>query len=130
LLKRDGKIRIVYKEWPILGPPSVYASRAAIASRMQNADKYVSFHNALMESRQITRDTVMAIAASIGLDTKQLERDMKSPDVEAIIKRNYELAQALKLNGTPSFIVGGTLLRGARDLDTLQQIVKDERGKS
>ena len=130
LVKRDGKIRVVYKEWPILGPESVFASRAAIASRLQNARKYVAFHNALMKTRRVTRDSVLAIAAQVGLDAKRLERDMASSDTDSVIKRNYALAEALKLNGTPSFIIGKTLLRGGRDLDTLQAIVKDERKKS
>jgi len=130
LVKRDGRIRMVYKEWPILGPDSVYASQAAIASRKQDAGKYVAFHNALMTARRVTRDSVLAIAAKTGLDTKRLERDMMAPEVEQIIKRNYSLAQALKINGTPSFIIGNTLLYGARDLETLRQVVSDARGKS
>ena len=68
-------------------------------------------------------------ARTVGLDAKRLEKDMESPDVERVIRRNYALAEALKLTGTPSFLIGGTLLRGGRDLDTLLAIVKAEREK-
>lgn len=129
LLKRDGKIRRVYKEWPILGPVSEFASRAAIASRKQGDRKYLAFHNAMMSAKQVTRESVLALAAKVGLDTGRLERDMQSPEVDSVLGRNFALAKALQLNGTPSFIIGGTLLRGARDLDTMLSIVADERKK-
>ena len=130
LLKRDGKIRRVFKEWPILGRQSVFASRAAIASRRQGDVKYLAFHNAMMENkRTLSRTTVLGIASSVGLDPKRLERDMAAPEVGRIIQRNNALASALKLNGTPSFVIGDTLLRGGRDLDTLLAIVKRARKK-
>ena len=131
LIKRDGKIRLVYKEWPILGPQSVFASRAAIASRKQGDDKYLDFHNRMMTARQnLTTDAVLKLATSSGLDSKQLKRDMRAPEIDKIIQRNYDLAQSLKLNGTPSFLIGDTLLRGARDADTMLNLVRAARNKS
>jgi protein-disulfide isomerase len=61
------------------------------------------------------------------LDTAQLDKDMKSPEVDAIIRKNYALAEKLKLNGTPSFVIGDTLLRGGRDLESLRAIVAEAR---
>jgi len=131
LLRRDGKIRLVLKEWPILGPQSVYASRAAIASRKQGDKKYLDFHNRMMAARtSFTPDAVLKLAASAGLDPAQLKRDMGAPEIDRIIQRNYELAQALRLNGTPSFMIDDSLVRGARDLDTMLKMVRDARKKS
>ena len=130
LVKRDGKIRRVYKEWPILGAQSVFASRAAIASRKQGDDKYLDFHNRMMAARQsLTSDIVIKLAAKAGLDSARLKRDMQAPEVDKIIQRNYELAQSLKLNGTPSFLIGDTLLKGARDADTMLNLVREARKK-
>ena len=131
LVKRDGKVRRVYKEWPILGAQSVFASRAAIASRNQGDDKYLDFHDRMMTAKQtLTSDAVLKIATSAGLDPVKLKRDMGSPEIDQIIQRNYQLAQSLKLNGTPSFLIGDTLLRGARDIDTMLNLVREARKKS
>lgn len=131
MMERDPQIRRVYKEWPILGPDSVFASRAAIASRKQGDNRYLAFHDAMMESRRaLTNKTVLDIAGRVGLDKAKLQKDMASPEVEEIIQRNYALAASLKLNGTPSFVIGDQLLRGARDMDTMLQMVRNARKKS
>ena len=64
------------------------------------------------------------------MDSEQLKRDMRAPEIDKIIQRNYDLAQSLKLNGTPSFLIGDTLLRGARDADTMLNLVRAARNKS
>lgn len=126
LVKTDPNIRRVYKEWPILGPDSVRASRAAIAARKQG--KYLPFHKVLIEANSTYgEDAIMAMAKSVGLDTAKLARDMRSPETDAILRDNYVLAEKLKLNGTPSFVIGDTLLRGGRDLDSLRAIVAEAR---
>jgi len=124
----DRKIRRVYKDWPILGPESVYAARAALASRYQN--KYVEFHHAMMEARvNLTEQSIVDIGVRVGLDKTQLLRDMERPEIEATLRRNFELADALKLNGTPSFVIGDNVVRGARDLQTLQNLVAEARAR-
>jgi len=131
LVKRDGKIRRIYKEWPILGAPSVFAARAAIASRKQGDDKYLEFHHSMMSAKQsLTPDIIMKLATSTGLDPARLKSDMRAPEIDKIIQRNYELAQSLKLNGTPSFLIGDTLLKGARDADTMLNLVREARKES
>lgn len=128
LVKSDSKIRRVYKEWPILGPESVVASRAAIASLKQG--KYLAFHVAMMESRTALDEArILEIAASVGLDTRQLRTDMASPEVDRVLARNYALADKLRLNGTPSFLIGDKILRGGRDLDSLRELVAEARAK-
>ena len=128
LIKGDPKIRRVYKEWPILGPDSALAARAALASHRQG--KYFAFHNAMMEARaRLNKNVIMTIAKRVGLDTTRLARDMESPEISRILKQNFALAEALKLNGTPSFVIEDTLLRGGRDLATMQRMVADARAK-
>jgi protein-disulfide isomerase len=129
LVKSDPNIRRVYKEWPILGPQSVLAARAAIASRKQG--KYLPFHKVMMEANSaFSEGAIMAMAKSVGIDTARLRRDMGSPETDAVIRKNYALAEKLKLNGTPSFVIGDTLLRGGRDLESLRAIVAEARAKT
>lgn len=128
LVKSDPNIRRVYKEWPILGPNSVRASRAAIAARKQG--KYLSLHQVMMKANStFSEAAIMAMAKSVGLDTARLKQDMRSAETDSILRQNYALAEKLKLNGTPSFVIGDTLLRGGRDLESLRAIVAEARTK-
>jgi protein-disulfide isomerase len=122
----DPDLRIVFKEFPILGPGSQFAARAALASRKQG--QYVPFHNALMQaSEQVTEESVIEIAGAVGLDTEQLRTDMQDPAIEAAIARNLRLANALGITGTPSFVIGDRVVPGAADLGTLQGVIADAR---
>ncbi len=122
----DGHIRLILKEFPILGPESVTASRAAIASMKQG--KYFEFHKALFRHKGgLTDETIMEVASSVGIDTEKLKRDMADPKIEALIKRNYELADVLAIKGTPGFIIGGKLIPGALEKDEFAEVVKDAR---
>jgi protein-disulfide isomerase len=126
LIDSDKKIRRVYKEWPILGPKSIIAARAALASRQQG--KYFAFHNALMEAPgDMDEAKMMSQARKVGLDVARLRRDMKSREIDDILRRNFKLADALKLRGTPSFVIGDQLLRGGRSLDTMREFVARAR---
>ena len=126
LEEADPNLRIVYKEYPILGPGSQFAARAALASRRQG--KYVPFHNALMQATdQVTEATVMETAREVGLDTEQLRADMQDPANQAAIARNLQLADALGINGTPSFVIGDRVVPGAVELRTLQGLVARAR---
>jgi protein-disulfide isomerase len=122
----DPDLRIVYKEFPILGEGSQFAAQAALASRKQG--KYVSFHNALMQAtEQVTEESVIEIAGTVGLDAEQLRADMQDPAIQAAIARNLRLASALGITGTPSFIIGQEMVPGAADLRTLQDLVARAR---
>jgi protein-disulfide isomerase len=126
LEQADPDLRLVYKEFPILGPGSQFAARAALASRRQG--KYVAFHNALMQAtEQVTEQTVMEIAREVGLDTEQLRADMQDPAIQEAIGRNLQLANALGITGTPSFIIGQQIVPGAVDLRTLQSMIARAR---
>ncbi|MEX2642797.1 MAG: DsbA family protein [Acetobacterales bacterium] len=126
LLEEDGNIRLVLKELPILGPASVYASRAALAAREQKL--YEPFHDALMGWRgDLTREDVLQVAREVGLDVERLQRDMADPGVSEAIERNMALAEALGINGTPAFVIGDTLVPGAVEVDALRELVKRAR---
>jgi protein-disulfide isomerase len=122
----DSDLRIVYKEFPILGASSQFAARAVLASRKQG--KYVSFHNALMQAtEQVKEESVIEIVRTVGLDTEQLRVDMQDPAIQEATARNLRLANALGVTGTPSFVIGQEIVPGAADLRTLQGLIADAR---
>ena len=126
LEETDPDLRLVYKEFPILGPGSQFAARAALASRKQ--DKYLPFHRALMQAtEQVTEQSVLVIARTVGLDTEQLTTDMQAPAIQEAIARNLQLANDLGITGTPSFVIGQEIVPGAADLRTLQGLIADAR---
>jgi protein-disulfide isomerase len=122
----DPQLRIVYKEFPILGPNSAYAAKAALAVHRQG--RYLGFHKALMQVRGTADDArVLDVAAKIGVDTERMKSDMNDPAIQAAIDSNLELAQALRINGTPGFVIGEQVLRGAADLKTLQELIREAK---
>ncbi len=124
----DGKIRLVFKEWPILGPNSMFAARAALAAHRQG--KYFKYHEVVMGFKgKLTQEAVFVLAKSIGLDTKQLAKDMNDPKIRKIIARNFKLAERLKINGTPAFIIGDQLIPGAITQQQLKAFIARARGK-
>ena len=126
LLEENGDLRWVMKEFPILGPESVYASRAAIAAQKQG--KYQEFHMALMsDGVSVTNDNVDRIAALIGLNLDQMKADMQSDETETIIRQNHRLAQELGISGTPSFVLGDRFLPGAVPEGQLRDLIESER---
>ncbi|MBL8805590.1 MAG: DsbA family protein [Rhodospirillales bacterium] len=128
LLAADKDVRVVRKDLPILGPASVVAARAALASRSQG--KYPAFHDALLGFRgQLDEAGVFRLAGQAGLDIEKLRRDMDAPGIAALIQRNMALAQALGISGTPAFVVGETLVPGAIDPESLRKLVADARAK-
>ena len=124
--KADPQLRIVFKEFPILGPGSEFAARAALASQRQG--RYEAFHHALMATNEKVNDeSVMTAAAQVGLDVERLKADMQDPSIQMAIDRNMALAAALRINGTPGFIVGDQILRGATELTVLQGMIAQTR---
>lgn len=122
----DRKLRVVYKDIPILGPDSVYAAKAALAARRQG--KYAEFHHALLDARGVAAEgLVLAIARSIGLDVPRLQHDMDDPSIQAAIDRNLALARRLGIMGTPAFVVGNEIVPGAIDRKTMQAMIRRAR---
>ena len=126
LLDQDGKVRLVLKEFPILGPASLTASRAALAAQKQG--KYDAMHNALMENRgQLDDDKIMRIAGSVGLDVERLKKDMQAPEIQDALQRNLRLAGELNIRGTPAFVIGDQIVPGAVSLERLKEMVAAKR---
>jgi len=111
LVKQDGNIKLVIKDFPILGPVSVVAAKAALASKQQG--KHAAFHNALMERRgQLTEDRIFRVAESVGLDVGQLRADMVAPEIADQLIENFNLARKLRISVVPGYIVGSNVLSG------------------
>lgn len=122
----DPQLRIVFKEFPILGPNSELAAKAALAAHRQG--RYVDFHHALMGVKgSVNEDSVLTAAEELGLDLDRLKADMQDPAIQVSIERNLALAATLRINGTPGFVIGDQILRGATELNVLQQMISQAR---
>ena len=128
LTAKDKKVRILYRDWPIFGPASEQAARLAIASKWQ--DRHAQFHDALMLSPGKLNDAaIRAAAKKAGVNWERLQSDLKShsTEIEALLERNDEQANALGLDGTPGFIIGETYVPGGVDLIGLKELVAEAR---
>jgi protein-disulfide isomerase len=126
MIESDPDLRVVFKEFPILGAGSVHAAQAALASRKQN--KYWEFHMALLAHEgHVDEAAVDEVAKSVELDLAKLKEDMKAEDVKEVIATNMKLSEALRIQGTPAFIVDQTFIPGAIGFDGLMAAVKKVR---
>jgi protein-disulfide isomerase len=130
LLKDDPKLKVVLKEFPVLGPGSVEAAQVAIAVNMQDktGKKYLEFHQRLLSGRgEANKARALAVAKDIGLDMARLDKDLASPEVKATLQESFKLAEALGLNGTPSYVIGDNVVIGAVGLEALKEKVNTSR---
>ena len=130
LMKDDPKLKVVLKEFPVLGPGSVEAARVAVAVRMQDktGKKYLDFHQKLLGSRgQADKARAMAAAKEAGLDVARIEKDLNSDEVKASLEESFKLAEKLGLNGTPSYVIGENVVVGAVGLAALKEKVNTAR---
>ncbi len=125
LLKDDNRVKLVLKEFPILGPISLVASKAALASVKQG--KYAQFHEALLAHKGHYDKPALVdeIAKSVGLDLDKLHKDMDAPEIQAEIDKNLDLGRALDISGTPGFVIGDQIIGGASTVDELKKYVSD-----
>ena len=128
LLEKDQNVRLVYREWPILSEGSMFAARAALASRRQG--KYAEMHKALMSAPRVDESVTIKVAEEVGLDLERLKTDMQAPEVETHIRLSMELAQGLNINGTPTYVVGDAVAPGLIQLDQFTTLVEQARQKS
>ena len=126
LIEADPNVRLVYREWPILGEGSVFAARAALAALEHG--KYKEFHEAMMGMQGRAEEaSVLRIAREVGLDVDQLRQDMQAPEVDEHIQTSMELTKALGFNGTPSFVIGDELVPGFVETSVLADYVEATR---
>ena len=126
VMKQDPNVRVVYKEFAILGPQSVVAARAALAAQKQG--KYKEFHEGLMMG-QSDENSIAALTNLLGMDYAKLRKDMGDPQILQTLRKNAQLATTLGINGTPAFVIGERLVPGAVGVAALTQIIKEERAK-
>jgi len=130
LMRDDAKLKVVLKEFPVLGPGSLEAAQVAVAVRMQDTTgkKYLDFHTKLLGGRgQADKARALGVAKEVGLDMNRLEKDLTSPEVNETLQENFKLAEALGLNGTPSYVIGSDVVVGAIGLAGLQGKVSTAR---
>jgi protein-disulfide isomerase len=124
LMKTDPKLKVVLKEVPVLSPGSVEAAQVAVAVHMQDpgGKKYLDFHQRLLGGRgPADKARALAAAKEAGLDVARIEKDLASPEVKATIDENFKLAEAMGMNGTPSYVIGKQVVVGAIGLDGLKE---------
>jgi protein-disulfide isomerase len=130
LLKNDTKLKVVLKEFPVLGEGSVQAAQVAVAVRMQDkgGKKYLEFHQKLLSGRGPADHTrAIAVAKEVGLDMARLDKDMQSDEVKASLQESFSLAEQLGLNGTPSYVIGNDVAIGAVGLEALKEKINTAR---
>jgi protein-disulfide isomerase len=130
LMKSDPKLKVVLKEFPVLGEGSTQAAQVAVAVRMQDktGKKYLEFHQKMFGGRGAAdRARALAVAKEIGLDMKQLDKDMASQEVKDTLAESFKIAEAVGLNGTPSYVIGGEVIVGAVGLPMLKEKVNQAR---
>ena len=121
LMAEDPKLRVVLKEFPVLGDSSVAAARVAVAVQLTAPEKYGAFHEALLgEPGQVNGERALAVAADLGLDAEVLRAKLDSDEVKATIAESYDLAGKLNLTGTPSFVTAREVVVGAVGYDALK----------
>jgi len=129
LMKNDPKLKVVLKEYPILGPDSVEAARVAVAVRMQDAGaRYLAFHRKLLENRgHNDKARALAAAEEAGFDMARLERDLASEEVTKSLDESTRLGKALAINGTPGYVVGERVVIGALGEQVLKENIAASR---
>ncbi len=127
LIESDRSIRLVMKEFAILGPNSVTMAKAALAAKRQG--KYLELHEAFMLGDQFEEKMLEGITKKVGLDYQKLLKDMEDRGIAQSLQKNYQLAEDLGINGTPAFIIGDNLVPGAIGFDALKKLISDARSK-
>ena len=131
LLKEDKKVRVVYKEFPILGQPLLELAQVAIAVNMVDPDSYKKFHDAVMKSNEKSTAGALKVAKALGINTAKVEAVLKNDKskIEEAIRSNIALGSAIGISGTPGFVIGEELVPGALELSAFKEKVAAARSK-
>jgi protein-disulfide isomerase len=128
LVREDPKVRVVFRELPILSRESEVAARASLAAAEQG--RYAAFHTAMYAAGRPTGPAVASAAQQAGLDSARLQAALKSPNADRELTRNVELARALGVSGTPAWVVGNEVLSGAVGYEALKSAVAKARERT
>jgi len=131
LLKSDSKVRVIYKDFPILGEPSQEMSRVSIAVNMIAPSSFRKFHDALMKTNERGKSAALKAAKSAGVDSKKLEETLKSKksEIEKILQDNVALGSSIGISGTPAFVIGEELIPGAMEIASFKEKINALRAK-
>jgi len=132
LVQSDGNIRVITKEYPVLGEQSVLASQFAVATKIIAGDEaYKEVSDALIALRSdVTPDSLSALASALGLDGDAIMAEMDTDEVRSVLQNNRALGDRMQITGTPTFVFGDQMVRGYVNLDQMRQIVQSEREES
>jgi protein-disulfide isomerase len=128
VVQDDGKVKLVYKDWPVLGPVSILAAKMALATKYQ--DKYVAAHDALMgTASRLTESRIRELLAGAGIDVDRAARDLETnaKAIDVILARNHDQATAFGFKGTPAFIIGKFRVPGVLTMAQFDQAIADAR---
>src|SRR5437660_12839945 len=128
LMRSNASVRVIYKNFPVLGEPSVLAARAARAAQQQCGGPKLH-REMLAYEGDFTTETLLALGTSVGLDSGKLKTDMISPATDKALQANLTLAAALGVDVTPTFAIGERVIRGALSAEAFQALVDEEAGK-
>lgn len=129
LIKGDPKLKVVIKDFPVLGAESLEASQVAIAAKQQlKGDKLFEFHQKLLESKgRVNGSRAIQVAKDLGADPVKLQKDAQGPEVKAALTDNRGLGDKLGLSGTPAFIIGDEIIPGAVGVEPMRKAISDIR---
>jgi protein-disulfide isomerase len=129
IMKSDPKLRVVLKDFPVLGPESVEASRVSLAVKQQiSGDKLFDYHTRVMETRgRVNGERALQVAKEMGLDMARVQKDMDHAEVRAALQENMTLGDKLGLTGTPAFVIGDEVVSGAVGIEPLRKILASTR---
>jgi len=129
VLEKDKNLKVVFFDMPILGPPSLEASKWSLAAHKQ--DKYFEYHSALLNHKgQKSEKTLEKLAKDLGLNIEQLKKDKDSKEIADMLTDNVEQATEMNIRGTPGFIINGEIFPGYMPADRIIEILKDMRSKN
>ena len=131
LIKSDSKVRIIYREFPILGPDSLEMAKVSVAVNMISPKAFKAFHDELMKTKEKGKSAALKAAKTAGVNSSELEKTLsgKKDEIEKIINGSIELGSSIGISGTPGFVIGEELIPGAVDKASLQEKIKAIREK-
>lgn len=130
VIEKDANVKVIFKEYPVLGGMSQKLARTALAVYLVDPSKYAQFHNALIESREPSEPFIENTLKMLNIDHIKVKEAMKDPRVEKELASVHELAGELGIRGTPAFIIGDELIPGAVDHEAILSMVKATREKA